>query len=438
MKLNTKKIFIGTVIIFALILTYRMLASVGAGDRLRLLLLWLLIGLLVLGEYWQHRRRERNWMKIQKMESLGRLAGGLAHDFNNMLTGILGAAEAVENGLASKSPLRKYTAIIRQAGERLAALTSELLVFSRSSDNRCEETFLNQIVTDSIKLIDCGLYRHCRIEVDTAAADDVICAGRAQIESLILNLAVNARDAMPKGGVITLKTKNIRLTPDSEGNFLLPLKEGDYIELSVQDEGGGIAPRHQGRLFEPFFTTKAPGEGTGLGLAAVYGIVKRYKGNLRFETSPQGTTFFIYFPLIKSFAPQREAIVVQRPAVLPQPQLRILAVDDEKLLLELLREMLKNVGAEVVTASNPLEALKVFRDEGPFSMVMLDVVMPQMSGTELYELLRQEDKNLKVVFMSGYNRDQKINEIIAKDANSRFISKPYGEAALAEVTASLI
>ena len=372
------------------------------------------------------KRERRNALLLeqlnqsQKMESIGRLAGGVAHDFNNMLAGISGAAELLEVKLGEKNSLTHYTDIILKACRRAASLTSELLVFSRNKGTSSEDVNLHECVEDSINLLKSGIGKKVNIRKSLRASEYNILGNHDMIQNMILNLSINARDAMPDGGIIAIKTRNVDLTMRKIQTTTHKVEPGKYVELAIKDAGPGIPEDIRNKVFDPFFTTKEVGKGTGLGLPAVYGTVSEFDGTMKLETSAKGTIFHIYFPVIevKQKKQKREAKVKEIKA-------KVLIVDDETLLLELLKDMLISAGAEVVSTSKPLEALELYRKNKDIDVVMLDVVMPSKNGFELYEELRNIDHDIKVVFMSGYTNDSKINHMVKNQKNIEFVRKPY-------------
>lgn len=366
------------------------------------------------------RKQALRLSQMQKMESIGILAGGIAHDFNNMLSGILGASESLAMRLEAQSPLLKYTNIIEQASERLASLTSELLVFAREKDKEHVIVDLHDLIGKAIRLLESGLHKQHCINLDFRAQNNHVLGNQDLIESMILNLAVNARDAMSKDGCIGISTCEVELDANNQEDFVLPFKSGKYIQLEVSDNGGGISPEIAARIFEPFFTTKEVGKGTGLGLAAVYGIVRDHAGTLRFTSSNEGTSFFIYLPLEDK--PISNKVIIKNDGKI---RAKILVVDDEKILLELLKDILTAQGAEVLTCNNALQAEDLYAENQDIDVVMLDVIMPNKNGVDIYESLRKVNPNLKMVLMSGYSKDAKIEQIIKNDKNVVFMSKPY-------------
>ena len=402
--------------------------------------LWLSVGfvLALLGVIYRSRTLRKRVMQLsqsQKMESLGRLAGGVAHDFNNMLAGIQGAAEFIKMKMsaAEQKKIGKYVDIIIKACRRAAHLTSQLLVFSREKELRFEPLNFNELIQDSILLLEHGVSKKTEIISRFKAKDSCVKANRDLIQNMVLNLGFNARDAMPNGGKLLIATRNVAIEDEDVHNFLVKVKPGKYLELTVKDKGVGIAPENMSKIFEPFYTTKAVGKGTGLGLAAVYGIVMEHKGTIKVESSPKGTTFKIYFPISEG------EICIEKEPIMPKPlKAKVLAVDDEKILLELLKDILKSLDCEVVAFDNPLEAAEYYAAHKDFDVVMLDVLMPHLSGVELFAKLRKINPNLKAIFMSGYSKDTEVEKIVADNDKTAFIKKPYNVADLSEKLRGLL
>lgn len=400
--------------------------------QVKLVILWLAVIAWIVSENYQKHKRETKLRQMQKMESIGRLAGGIAHDFNNMLAGILGAAEAIDMKLANNNEVKKYTGIIKRASERLASLTSDLLIFAREEEHKAELRCLHKIVYETVDLLKSGLQKQHQIELKLEAEKDCVCVNRDLAGSIILNLAVNAKDAMPEGGTVTIRTRNIDLTNHHLHNYVFPVRNGSYIELAVEDSGSGIPAEIRSKIFEPFFTTKEVGKGTGLGLASVYGIVRKYKGNIRFTTSENGTVFYIYLPLQKG-----PCLCEPKPDENEKIKANILIIDDEKILLELLKDIMEGIGAKVTTVSDSTKAVETFENDGSFDLVMLDMVMPKVGGLEIYETLRKSYPRLKIVLMSGYSKDERIEKILLNDKKTAFMSKPYSIYRCAEVIKKL-
>lgn len=379
--------------------------------------------LILLFLFYRSRLNKKKALQIahtQKMESIGRLAGGVAHDFNNMLAGIHGAAEMLEMKIGSRRDLRKYTDIIINACERSSYLTSQLLVFSRDKGQKFSPMDMHACLHDAVTLLEHGVNKKIVIKEDFRASKHCISGNRNLIQSMILNLGFNAKDAMNGKGEIDISTRNVELREEDIADLVISVKPQRYLEVAVRDYGGGIPENIRHKIFEPFFTTKEIGKGTGLGLAAVYGIVLEHKGTIKIESSEKGTCFYLYFPVV---ANKTEKKAEHKEA--GSLRAKVMVVDDEKILLELMKDILTTLGAEVITVNEPLDAVRIYKEHPEIDIVMLDVIMPGKSGVEIYDELRQINPGINVIFMSGYNKDNEVLGLIEKNPNAAFISKPY-------------
>jgi two-component system cell cycle sensor histidine kinase/response regulator CckA len=376
------------------------------------------------------RRMEAQLRQSQKMEAVGRLAGGISHDFNNLLTVINGYADmALEEPLATAA-VRDAIEEISAAGHRAADLTRGLLAFSRKQILQPAAVDLAGIITGIEKM----LRRLLGEDVDmiTVLSPGLweVHADRSQLEQVIVNLAVNARDAMPSGGALTIEAGNTVLDETYAGSHL-GVEPGAYVLLAVSDTGHGIDQETQSHIFEPFFTTKAPGKGTGLGLATAYGIVQQSGGTITVYSEPgHGTTFKVYLPraLAAASAPTPKAGVAAVPR--RSGTETILLVEDDDSLCKLTTAILHRHGFRVIAARNAAEALVRCRSEaGAIDLVLSDLVMPQMSGQQLAAEIQQRYPDLKVVFMSGYTEHMLVNQIALNPA-VLFVSKPFTAATL--------
>jgi PAS domain S-box-containing protein len=377
----------------------------------------------------ERRMLEAQYHQAQKMEAIGRLAGGVAHDFNNLLTVILGFSEMLLADLNPDDPRQADIAEIRTAGTRAAGLTRQLLAFSRKQIIQPTLLELNKLVADIRVMLGRLIGEDMKIVLGLQPGLALIKADRGQVEQIVMNLAVNARDAMPKGGTLTIETANVQLD-DGYAKTHFGVKAGDYVALTVTDTGTGIPPQVQARLFEPFFTTKAPGKGTGLGLATVHGIVARIGGSVTVTSEVgKGTSFMVYFP-------QADAaeMVVEAPAPVARPRAgthTVLVVEDEAALRELTRRLLERQGYTVLLAANADEALQVFEQNASIDLILTDVVMPGASGPELTRQLVKQRPTVKVIYMSGYT-DEVIVEHGVLEPGIAFIHKPFSSDTLGQ------
>jgi two-component system, cell cycle sensor histidine kinase and response regulator CckA len=367
--------------------------------------------------------------QAQKMEAIGQLAGGVAHDFNNLLTAINGYSDLTLRRLAEEDPLRRNVEEVRKAGERAAALTRQLLAFSRKQVLQPVALDLNALVSDMEKMLRRLIGEDVELRTALAPGLGSIKADPGQVEQVIMNLAVNARDAMPRGGKLTIETAEVRLGEDAASR-LAAAAPGTYVLLSVADTGVGIDDETLEHIFEPFFTTKEQGKGTGLGLSTVYGIVKQSGGGVRVTSEVgRGSTFEVYFPRVGEGAQE------YRRGTEPEGELRgtetILLAEDEEMVRRLTREVLEMYGYRVLVAAGGGAALLICeRHEGPIHLLITDLVMPEMSGRELVARVASLRPEMKVLFMSGYT-DASATGQGGFEEGSDFIQKPFTPAALA-------
>jgi len=369
------------------------------------------------------RNSEEKLRQSQKIEAVGRLAGGIAHDFNNLLTAILTTVELSLSGLPEDHPLRADLADIRGAGEKAANLTRQLLAFSRRQVLRPRVLDLSAAVTEMQKMLARLIGEDVRLVAELGDGCTV-CADPGQIEQVILNLALNARDAMPAGGTLSLRTRNVEVTQeDGLRMFGCPVQRGPYVQLVVEDTGAGMDAHTMERIFEPFFTTKELGKGTGLGLATVYGIVKQSGGYIRATSAVgHGSTFEVYLPASET-APARDGKEPPRATPAGRGE-TVLLVEDEDSVRMAARKALSRGGFNVIEARNGEEALQRWREGTTVDLVISDLVMPEMGGRDLATLLRADAPRLKVLFTSGYTDDAGIRQG-ALEVGMGFLSKPF-------------
>ena len=349
----------------------------------------------------ERRRLEEQYRQAQKMEAVGRLAAGVAHDFNNLLMAITGYSELLLARLGERDPLRRYVEEVKKAGDRAASLTRQLLTFSRQQVLELRVLDLNSVVANVDKMLRRVIGEDIELVAILGADLAPVKADPGQLEQVILNLAVNSRDAMPQGGKLTIETSSVELAEASSHRHG-ELSPGNYVVLAVSDSGCGMDSETQAHIFEPFFTTKEQGKGTGLGLAMVYGILKQSGGSVWvYSEVGQGTTFKVYLPQVN----EKVTAQVPRP---PQPVLTrgwetILLVEDEEPVRSLVRSVLEASGYAVLEARHGEDALVVSEQhKGPIQLLVTDVVMPEMSGPELAEHLAPFHREMKVLYMSGY------------------------------------
>jgi two-component system, cell cycle sensor histidine kinase and response regulator CckA len=366
---------------------------------------------------------EAQLLQAQKMEAVGRLAGGVAHDFNNLLMTIMGYSELIRSSLVKDDPLHKYSGDILKATERAASLTQQLLTFSRQQMVQPQVLDLNRVIADLEKMLRRLIGEHIELSIMAGPDLGAVKADPGQINQIIMNLALNARDAMPKGGLLTLKTANVDFAARHTCRFDL-VPPGRYVALSVRDTGSGMDSETLDHIFEPFFTTKETGKGTGLGLPMVYGIVKQNQGCIEVDSRPrEGTIFTIYLPRLA--AAVKPAGTTATPAAKLEGSETILLVEDEDGLRTLLCRFFRLFGYNVIEARHGGEALLLCeRHQGPIHLMVTDVVMPQMSGKELADRLAPLHPEMSVFFMSGYT-DSDLSSYGAPESPQHFISKPF-------------
>jgi two-component system cell cycle sensor histidine kinase/response regulator CckA len=390
-----------------------------AGKRVRL---------VVAQDISERRNLELQLRQAQKMEAIGRLAGGVAHDFNNLLMVIKGHTELLLNVLSPSDHVARKIEQIDRSADRAATLTRQLLAFSRMQVLQPQVINLNTIVEEMGKLLPRLIGEDIELIVRADEELGTIRADASQMEQIIMNLAVNARDAMPNGGKFVIETRNVDLDQTYTASHPL-MKPGPYVQMTVSDSGTGMDAETQSHIFEPFFTTKEKGKGTGLGLATAYGIVKQSGGFIWvYSELGKGTSFKIYLPRVD----QAEELfgVPKSSAEVPTGTETVLLTEDEQDVREIAREFLESGGYKVLEAKDADEAVNLARQHGgAIDLLVTDMVMPGMTGQELAVLLQHEYPGLRVVFMSGYS-EHAATEMVNADPGVRFLSKPFSRGAL--------
>ncbi|HVM75276.1 MAG TPA: PAS domain S-box protein [Candidatus Saccharimonadales bacterium] len=373
------------------------------------------------------RRLEEQLLLTQKMEAIGRLAGGIAHDFNNLLGVILGNAEMLLKSGSGSRPVMERVEQIKMAGEEAAAVTRQLLAFARQQVSEPQVLDINLVLTDLEPLLRRIVEENIRLEMSLSRDLGDVKIDRSQLAQVILNLVANARDAMGRGGRLTIESSNAYLG-EAYARDHIDVEPGAYVQLSVTDSGQGMDKETVSRIFEPFFTTKEKGEGSGLGLATVYGIVRQSGGHIWVYSEPgRGTTFKIYLPRVSGTGGE-DALAYSDEA--SNGTETILLVEDSKLLAKVTRDYLMSAGYRVLMAAEASEALKVAEEfTGRIHLLLTDVVMPHMNGRELSELLLRQRPELKVLYMSGHTAGV-ISKTALLEDDVAFIEKPFTHDAL--------
>jgi PAS domain S-box-containing protein len=373
-------------------------------------------------------RLERQLQTAQRMEAVGTLAGGIAHDFNNALTGIVGFGELLRNRMAGDEQALHDLDEILGCADRASTLTRQLLAYARRQVMEPINLNLSTLVADLMRLIGKLIGEH--IEVKTSLEKNVptIHADRGQIEQVVMNLCLNARDAMSEGGRLTVETEDVYLEEEYVRNNPY-MRTGRYALLTISDTGVGMDEKTRERVFDPFFTTKGLDKGTGLGLAMVYGIVKQHNGFIHLYSEPgKGTAFKVYFPAIE--AHPDVVSTIRREEILRGGTETILLAEDEEAIRSLIERTLKELGYNVLVARNGEEAIEIFRRNKEIDLAVLDVVMPRKGGKDAFEEMHKANPNLKVIFMSGYTANA-IHDSFVLIAGMPFLQKPFGPTVLA-------
>ncbi len=358
-----------------------------------------------------------------KMEAIGQLAGGIAHDFNNLLTAMIGYTSMLIKEVPENSPWQEKLAQIENAANRAATLTQQLLAFGRKQLLEMKHIDLKTVIAGFEKMLRWLIGENIEFETYYAPSSGTANADQGQIEQILMNLAINARDAMPNGGRLTIEVKNVGLEDDS-ALIRTDLTSGNYVMLAVTDNGVGMDAYTLPRVFEPFFTTKEKGVGTGLGLSTVYGIVKQHGGHITVKSEPgHGTTFRIYLPQVESDPVQISRISTEESA--PRGTETILVVEDEASVLGLTSNVLQMLGYRTLTAATPRKALEIASGyDGAIDLLLTDVVLPQMDGKSLYEKLSESRPDMKVLYMSGHTEDFIVDQGVLV-GGVHFLKEPF-------------
>ncbi len=385
----------------------------------------------------ERRQLEQRLRQSEKMEAIGQLAGGVAHDFNNQLTGVSGYVDLILDKVRGDADSEQFVEQIQLAVRRASSLTQQLLTFSRYDNHLSEVVDLHELIAEAIGILERSIDKKIRIAGRLEATNPAVEGDSSRLQSAILNLALNARDAMPRGGVLTFSSENLVLDAEFCRRQALPVEPGAYVMLSVADGGEGIANELRDRIFEPFFTTKDHGQGTGLGLAAVYGAVKSHKGTISvYSEVGKGTEMRLYLPSSQRGA---QKIGVPAPSVSRLPQkVHILVVEDEEAIRKVTMLTLESLGCEVTAFENGARAVDFYAGAWTsIDLILLDMCMPVMDGTEAFHAIRKINPNAKVLLASGYSLAGDAQALLHAGAKG-FVQKPYRKAVLAEKLAQVL
>jgi nitrogen-specific signal transduction histidine kinase/CheY-like chemotaxis protein len=381
-------------------------------------------------------RLEKQLRQAQKMEAIGTLAGGIAHDFNNILTIIIGYAEILLDTCSEDDPMRTDLQEVLSAGYRGRSLVEQILTFSRQTEQEQKPLQIGSVIKETLKLLRASIPKTVEIREDVAPEAGMVLADPTQIHQVLMNLCTNAAHAMrEKGGELEVRLVDVNLDAETVAARYPNLTPGPYLRLTVQDTGHGMEREVMERIFDPFFTTKGPGEGTGLGLAMVYGIVRAHRGEITVYSEPgKGTTFNVFFPKIENQT-SAETISPRPPS---EGQERILFVDDEKVVVQMGRKMLERLGYQVTTSTDGSDALETFRSQPEqFDLVITDQTMPNMTGAELAQELMRIRPDIPVILCSGFS--ELIDQEKAKAMGiQEFIMKPLLMHEIAETIRNIL
>ena len=377
----------------------------------------------------QRKLLEEQLIHAQKMEAVGRLAGGVAHDFNNMLTVITGYNRMLLDDLSPLDPLRGNAEEILKAADRAAALTNQLLAFSRRQIIRPRVLSPNSVLANTQKMLQRLIGEDIQLVLKLSPECGNMRADAGHIEQAIVNLAVNARDAMPSGGCITIETANVHLDENYTKTHL-GMRAGDFVMIAMTDTGHGMDSETRRHIFEPFFTTKERGKGTGLGLATVYGMVKQSGGDIWvYSELGRGTTFKLYFPRVTDAVPESAEEEVERPKA--HGSETVLVVEDEAAVRDLTVKMMRQLGYKVMAAATGEEAIEISRAHtGRIALLLTDVVMPNMSGRQVADVLLASRPDIRILYLSGYTENTVVHHGVLEEGVS-FLPKPFSREVLA-------
>ncbi|HPJ33992.1 MAG TPA: PAS domain S-box protein [Spirochaetota bacterium] len=392
--------------------------------------------LTVMIDITERKQNEISLSHMQKMDAIGQLAGGVAHDFNNHLSGILGYAEILSMKLKDNS-LKKYSDGIISVAMRSADLIKKLLAFARKGQFQLMNVDMHHIIDETIEILKHSIDRRITIVKKYNSEETLVSGDPSQLQNVLLNIGLNARDAMPAGGKLFFETREVVFNKDMPRVQLMDILEGDYISISVTDTGIGMDEEVKSHLFEPFFTTKESGKGTGMGLASVYGTIKNHNGSVSVYSEPgEGTTFRIYLPVLKGYNEKRKKTVsLDVPDIPPQ---RVLIIDDEDVVRGVLSEMLDGMGHSVYEASNGAEGVALYKENWrEIDIVIVDMIMPRMNGRDAFLEMKKVNPDIRAILSSGFSLDEESQSMLTEGVMG-FIHKPYRTDELMEKMAEII
>ena len=381
----------------------------------------------------EKRRLQEQLFQSQKLEALGTLAGGIAHDFNNLLASIMGYASLAKADLSATDPIYHHVDVIETASQRASELTQQLLAFARGGKFDARPNDVNDIVREVVTLLSRTINKNITLVLNTC--DDLLPAvcDAGQVQQAVLNICINARDAMPQGGTLTMETENSVLGPE-DVRTLVDIRPGAFVRISISDTGVGMDRETKQHMFDPFFTTKE--KGTGLGLSLVYGIIKKHRGFIQAYSEPgKGSMFRVHLPACED---AEECGKTEQAPAATAGSGTVLVVDDEPLIRSLARDILKRYGYEVIIAEGGAQAVEMYRQFGEqISVVLLDMVMPEMDGREVFRSIRELDPAAKIIVSSGYSHDRDADYLLEQGA-AGFVQKPYRMVELANALSEVL
>ena len=389
---------------------------------------------IILQDITEKHELQQRLRQSEKMEAIGRLAGGLAHDFNNVLTGIMGATELLKIKKADEED-KELVETISESTKRASDLTGKLLTFARKDKIITKIVDINEILKSSITILKHSLNKKVRIKTEFDTEFSKVDGDFSRLQNIFINLGINAGQAMPEGGTLSFSTENTRLSEEYCKFSPFEITPGNYIKIEVRDTGIGIPKELQNQVFEPFFTTKKREEGVGLGLAATYGSVQDHKGAINlYSEEGKGSVFNVYLPVIKSGEYSKEDSdnrVIRGSG-------SILLVDDEEIVRKTSKSMLEKLGYDVITAKSGHEAIQKLKTQNKIDLVILDMIMPNMDGIECFTKIREIDSAVKVILTSGYLKSKQANIIEKLDSFDGYIPKPFNLSEISKTVSEIL